>query len=539
MRDTFAGCLDAAADRWPGREAVVVGPHRLTFAALAEESRVLAAGWLRLGVGRGDRVGLWLENGPAWVLAFFALARLGAVVVPCSTRWTAHELGGVLRQAKPRALLIGDRFRRVEFASRLAEIEEAPADMRVVSVAGRPPSGAVPLESLRGPAPSAAERRRLADLEAAGDAGDVAVVQFTSGSTAFPKGAMLRQGAMIGYVRDYGRRLGVTPDDRVLCQLPFFHIGGLNHGLLVPAVQGATIVTAEAFDPEVALAQMEQEACTVFGGVASMYFMLADHAADPQRAFAGIEKAWILGSAQAARRAQELTAVRGLVSLYGATELSGGTTFGDVRDPLERRLSSAGRSLPGVETRIVDPATGEPCPPGVAGEIRQRTARRMNGYHGVPPESWGFDDEGWYRTGDLGSLDAEGYLAYEGRLKDMLKVGGENVACPEVEDVLTTHPDVTLAAVVGVDDDRLVEVPVAFVVPRRGGTVSAEALTAHCARFLAAFKVPRRVLLLDALPMTASGKVEKAALRALVREAGALRAHRSDSEPLASVGAAR
>lgn len=522
LQDTFAGCLDAAAAAAPDREALVIGRARLTFGGLADRSMCMAAAWQELGVGRGDRVGLWLENSPQWAVAFWALARIGAIVVPLNTRWTDEEMRGVLAQAQLRAILVGDRFRKIDFPARIGSILAATDGTAptVISTSSRPLPGIVGVSSVASRSVDAAARKRVASAQAAVAGSDIGIIQFTSGSTAFPKGAMLRQAAMLEYVRDYGPRLGMAPSDRVLCHMPFFHIAGINHVLLVPVVQGATVVTAEGFDPVVALGHLSAEHCTTFGGVATMCFVLTEQAAsEAERLFAGIEKAWVLGTPNACRKIHALTGLRNMVSLYGATELSGSTTFGDIRDPLHVRLANAGRALPGIETRIVDVETGAPAAPGVTGEIWHRGRRMMAGYFGLGRSEWNIDDEGWFHTGDLGAFDAEGYLTFSGRQKEMLKVGGENVSCLEVEDALMSHPAVKLAAAVGINDERLEEVPVAFVELRAGATAGAEQLIEHAARHLSSFKVPRRVFLVREWPMTASNKIQKNVLRSRAMDA--------------------
>ncbi len=512
---TFADYLDRAASRWPERDAVVIGDSRLSFRDISERSRNLAAGFQALGVKKGERVGVWLENSDPWVLSFWALTRIGAILVPFSTRWTASEARGVLRQSGLSAMVVGDRFRKVDFLKLLAEATDGEPSLlpRVITTAAVPPRGFFGFAELAAEA-GAGALALLAPAQAELTRHDVALVQFTSGSTAFPKGAILRQGPMLDYVHAYGLRMGITSDDRLLCHMPFFHIAGINHGLLVPTVLGATLVTADSFDPALAVRQIEQETCTGIGAVATMYFMMADQPGVDRQAFRRIRKAWCQGSAQAVHRVHELTGIDSLVSLYGCTEMSGGTTFGDIRDPLEVRLANVGRPLPNMETKIIDTATGLPLPTGAAGEICHRSSNVMSGYFGLDRSQSDIDAEGWLHTGDLGAFDEDGYLTFHGRHKDMLKVGGENVACPEVEDILLMHPAVKLAAVVGMPHQRLEEVPIAFVELRAEIGAGEAELVAHCARHLASFKVPRRVVVTQSLPMTGSNKLDKPALKA-------------------------
>jgi acyl-CoA synthetase (AMP-forming)/AMP-acid ligase II len=516
---SFADYLDAAAALWPQRDAIVFRSSRLSFGDISEKSRRVAAGLAALGVKKGDRVGLWLENGEPWVLSFWALARLGAIVVPLSTRWTATEARGVLRQVGLTAMVVGGRFRKIDFLALLAEAMHGESTLvpTIVTTAVTSPRGCVQFAELATEA-SPAALARVASAQAQVTQDDIAQVQFTSGSTAFPKGAMLRQGPMLAYVHAYGERMGLASDDRLLCQMPFFHIAGINHAMLVPPVVGSAIVSADVFDPALAIRQIEEESCTAIGAVATMYFMMADQPGVDRTTFRRVGKAWCLGSPQAVRRVHELTGIDGLVSLYGCTEMSGSTTFGDLRDPLDVRLANVGRSLPGFETRIVDPATGVSLAQGLVGEICHRSASLMSGYFGLDRSEWNVDPDGWLHTGDLGVLDANGYLTYHGRHKDMLKIGGENVACPEVEDILLMHPAVRLAAVVGIPHERLEEVPVAFVELRSEPCSGEAELLAHCARHLASFKVPRRIVIVDALPMTGSNKLDKPALKLRARE---------------------
>ena len=517
----FADHLDRAAAQWAQRDAVVFNDGRMSFRDVADGSRNVAASLLKLGVKKGDRVGIWLENGVPWVLSYWALARLGAIAVPFNTRWTASESRGVLRQIGLTAMVVGDCFRKVSFLELLAEATDGEASLLslVITTAKEPPGGFSNFSDLTAQA-DAASLAQVAYAQGQVTRDDVAQVQFTSGSTAFPKGAILRQGPMLDYVYGYGLRMGITSEDRLLCQMPFFHIAGINHAMLVPPVLGATLITADTFDPALAIRQIEQEDCTTMGAVSTMYFMMADQPGVDRQVFRRIRKAWCLGSAQAVRRVHELTGIDGLVSLYGCTEMSGGTTCGDVTDPLELRLSNVGRPLPYVQTKIVDKDTGAPLPIGKTGEICHRSASLMSGYYALEVNQCAIDSDGWLHTGDLGALDDDGYLTYHGRHKDMLKVGGENVACPEVEDVLSIHPAVRLAAVVGMPDARLEEVPVAFVELKSASGASETDLIAHCARLLARFKVPRRIVVLEALPTTGSNKLDKTALKARAQQLG-------------------
>ena len=346
---------------------------------------------------------------------------------------------------------------------------------------------------------------------------DVAYIMYTSGTTRFPRGVQLTHHALLTTVALSSERVGVGPGDRILSPLPFFHISGVNFGMLTAIVSGACVVTSEVFNAGVALELVRREQCTAIYGMAAMFRMIMSHPDFSRGAFAHVQKGWVLGPRQLAEGIHERMGIEGLCGMYGATEGSGPTSIGSFRDPLARRLETMGRPLPGIDVKIVDPDSGAERLIGAAGEIRQRGWGTMRGYWGMPDETrLVFDENGYFKTGDLGYLTEDGHLVYLERERDVLKVGGEGVSPAEVEAVLSECPSVALVAVVGLPDKRLEEIPVAMVQLAPGTTCTPDELIAFCRERLADYKVPRRVVIVEAMPLSGSTKVQKKTVRELL-----------------------
>lgn len=516
--------LDRNAAERGAAEAVVAGDARWTQAELRAEARAVARSLLALGIRRGDFVGLLMGNDARWVASFYGAALIGAVTVPINTRFKPPEIAFALQRAGCKAVLLAGRFLNLDFAAMMAEAEPAlasslpgqalPALRHAVIAGGEVPPGALSWEAFR--ARDAGE----AALEAAMrqvTAEDLLLVQYTSGTTAHPKGVLLTHHNMLRNATAAAARLGVRPDDRYLNCRPFFHVAGSTLSLLVCLVTGAVLVTPPTFEAGAALDLLERERCTVTSGNDAIFQMLMAH---PRfdRARLHLRGGWAAAGPETMRRIIEEMGVRDLCWAYGLSEASPNVVLSDHREPVEARIAGGARPHPGVEVRIADPATLAPLPPGRPGEIQVRGWSVMRGYLNDPENTAkAFTPDGWLRTGDLGTLDEAGVLRMAGRLKDVIRVGGENVAPAEVEEVLSTHPAVALAQVVGVPDARLGEVPAAFVQLRDGATVGPDELLGWLRPRLANFRMPRHLRIVadfDAIGMTASGKVQKAKLRA-------------------------
>lgn len=521
--ETLGAFLDRIASQHPGREALAHAPRdtvtrRATWAELREGSRAAAKKLLAAGVGKGTRVGFLCSNRLEWLPVAFGALRLGAVLVPFSTLWKRDELAYALTHADVQLLVMLPGFLRHDYIASLTEIVPELADAppgQLYSVRVPALRRVVLLEgNARGTErwddfPDGASDGFLDQLERIVSPNDLATIFFTSGTTAQAKAVVHRHGALVTAARAASDRLGITPEDAWWGHLPLFWSGGFILGALATMAGAGRIVLQEVVDAGSALALLEREGCTIMSGW---------HQAGPlleHPDFAGRKLRLKKGTGGNHPLATRLLGADHLsIGMYGMSETATCVAATRWDDPEAVRTSSFGRPLPGVELRIVEPATGRTLGVGETGEILVRGPTLMEGYHRVPRDET-FDAEGFFRTGDLGYFDADGALHFASRLKDVIKTAGVNVAATEVEEALARHPDVKAAFVVGVPHPTRGENVAAFVLLRPGGEVDAEALRAFCGESLASYKVPRHVFVIDeaAVPRTATGKIEKAALR--------------------------
>ena len=544
-----------AAARWGDRESLVFGPVRQSFAEIARRADEAAKGLIALGIAPGDKVCLWLNNCPEWVHLLFAVARIGAVLVPANTRFRTGDIEYLVRQGDCSTLITHDVSGPVDYLAMVRELvpeslagplaappagplrsERFPLLERIVTVSDREHRGTTPLPALV-EAGRAVSDAALAERAGAVSVDDTLFIMFTSGTTGFPKGVM-RSHHLLRNQCDRMERLAITGSDVVLNYLPLFHIFGYVDGPLLSVMAGSRQVLTGTFDPDECLGLVEGERATQMQGFDSHLKALMDaqerRPRDTSSLRIGFFPSGMASSVPIVRRSREVFPSMQTLTAYGSTE--GGanicTSFLDSTE--EQRCETSGHPCDGFEIRIADPETGEELPAGTPGEILVRSYNLMQGYYRKPAETAAaIDADGWLRSGDLGYLREDGYLRFLGRCKDMLKVGGENVDPVEVEQLLLEHPGVREAAVVAWPDERLTEVGVAFVVPsdpgaaapgagdRGGAGGGGDARRAELAEEIlelgrgrvASFKLPRHVLFVDELPMTSSGKVRKAELR--------------------------
>jgi fatty-acyl-CoA synthase len=506
---TAADALQRAAAIAPELEAVVTPAGRSTYGELAAQVRTIRGALTAAGVGRGDHVAICLGNGPQWVALFLAVGSVGAVAVPVNTRFRAGELAHVLRQSRAGLLFIADRLLRIDFVEMLRTV--CPAVDRALPDPALPDLHSVVVVGSDVPAGARAWPDFLA--AAAGPPApvctpdDTLLIQYTSGTTAAPKGVLLRHRSMCANGFFSGSRMGLRAGDRLYSARPFFHVAGTTLSILSCVQHVATLVTTERFQAGEALQFMEQERCTHFSGNDTIGLMLLSHPDRPRRRLA-LRGGWLAASPTIVRRTIEELGARECVVGYGLSEAAPNVAQSCWWEPEEVRVSGRMLPQPGVEIRIRG-ATA----PGQIGEILVRGWSVMQGYHEMPAETAAaLSDDGWLSTGDLGRLGEDGRLEFVGRTKELIRVGGENVAPAEVEDVLHQHAEVRQAVVVGVPDDRLIEVPFAFVILNRRGVVEPDELMAWAKERMAGFKVPRYLHVLDsfeAFGVTASSKVQK------------------------------
>jgi acyl-CoA synthetase (AMP-forming)/AMP-acid ligase II len=512
---TAGDLLVRAAQRWPDADALVVPGCRLSFAELRDRAISRARSLLGLGIRPGERVGVLMPNCAAYVEALFGCALIGAPVLTINARFKEHELAHVLADARPSALLTTDLVSdHADFVALLGEVlPKIDAGPRVLAMLGDDsPEGFVDRALFDAAAyvvdPDAVHRARSAVRLS-----DEAVMLYTSGTTAMPKGCPLSHEAIVRTAMAAAERWELTAVDRFWDPLPLYHIGGI-FPLLAMVHRGAAFVTQTHFAPDAAIGLLESERITfAYPTFPTITRNLVRHPRFAGADLSAVRLVLDTGSPDDLRETQQHFPYAAVITLYGLTEAGGGVAFGHLDEPLGHRVTSAGRPLHGVAVRIVDPDTGEGVPAGTRGEILVRGPGVFGGYHDAPEATAAVLRDGWLHTGDLGALDADGRLTYVARLKDMLKVGGENVAAVEIEAFLAAHPAVNIAQVVGVPNEHYGEVPAAFVEPRPGHDLSGEELVDWCRGRIASFKVPRHVRVVSSWPMSSS-KIQKYRLRA-------------------------
>jgi fatty-acyl-CoA synthase len=507
-----------AATRWAEREALVFAGRRWRFGELATAVDAAAKGFMALGIAPGERVGLWAVNSPTWMVAMFALAKIGAIFVPINSRLRTTDVAYILGQSESCAVLINARSGPVDYLAMVREMGADAAELPhlrhtvLLDEAAQPGTIGWPELHEQGRAISDAA---LAERAAAVDPDGLLYIMYTSGTTGFPKGAMHTHNVVRNVV-DQCNRMAVTFNDVLLTNMPLFHVLAYFEGPLLSMVSGARQVLMEGFEPEESLDLIAQESVTMFHGFDFNFkALLAAQARKPRDMSSlrmGICGAGMASSTEVAYQANEV--FMPTVSGFGMTEIGIGAALGTLTDTPEQRCETSGYPLPGYEFRIVDPATDAPLPAGTEGEIQLRGYMVTQGYYKKPEETErAFAPGRWLRTGDMGYLRPDGYVRLLGRYKDMIKVGGENVDPLEVENFLLSHPAVQQVAVVSAPDEKLTEVGVAFVVPEPGHTLTAADVDRFCRGKLAGFKIPRHLVLVESFPFTGSGKVQKFKLR--------------------------
>jgi acyl-CoA synthetase (AMP-forming)/AMP-acid ligase II len=512
--------LAATADRHGDRVAIVDGGVPRTWAAVLEESRAFGAGLMARGVAPGDRVAIWAPNGAEWVIALFGLLHAGATLVPINTRFKGNEAAVVLQRSRARALVTVTDFLDADYLGMLTAAEVELPHLAITVVArGTVPDGAVGWPEVVAAADEAgrAEVDRRARALGPDDPSDIL---FTSGTTGVPKGVVMTHGRTLRVASDWVAMTGLTTDDRYLMVNPYFHMFGLKAGILAATTAGATMLPEPVFDAGRVLDRVVAEGVTVLPGAPTVYQALLDH---PERAGLDLStlRVAVTGAADIPvlliERIREELPFDVVVTGYGLTEAGTASATTPDDDPATV-ATTVGRARPGFEIRIVD--GDEDQPTGEAGEVLLRGPSVMAGYLDDPAATdAALSADGWLRTGDLGVLDERGNLRIVGRSKDMFIVGGFNAYPAEIEGALLRHPDVQQVAVIGIPDERLGEVGMAFVVTSSTDPEVGPSILAWAKQEMANYKVPRAIEVVDALPINATGKVVKDELRARVTPA--------------------
>jgi fatty-acyl-CoA synthase len=516
---TLGDLLDGVAATRPHADAVVFRGERLSYGALKARADELARALLAAGVRRGDRVAQILPNRPEWVIAMFAASKIGAITVGVSTFSSAREIAWTIEHCRPAAIVTLESFRGRNYLDALYQTvpelaRAAPGQLRserlpelraVVCVDERRHDGVYRFVDFVARASEAREAERVT-AQAAVAPDDLAYILYTSGSTATPKGVTLAHGGVVANGFAIGERQHLTPADRVWLAVPLFWSFGSANALPALMTHGGALVLQESFEPGEALALLDEQRCTVYYGMANMARAMLEHPDRPRRDLTSMRTGLTIGLPEDVRMTMEAVGARELCNVYGSTETYGNCAVTDAADPLALRLETQGLPLPGMDIRVVDPDTSRVLARGEIGELRVK-GHVTPGYYE--------DADGYFKTGDLGLIRADGRLQFRGRFKEMIKTAGMNVSPLEVEAILATHEAVKQAYVVGVPDPTRGELVVAAVELREGAAATAEALTAFCRERLATYKIPARFVFRTAeeFPRTPTGKVQKPRLR--------------------------
>ena len=504
----------------PDHEALVEvrANQRWSYGRLLNDVSDCARALLASGIRHGDRVGILAGNRAEWIIAYFGINAIGAISVGLNTWASAHELAYQVEHAAMKLLFIEPQFKDRDFTSLVAQASGMAAgiasQMEVVSFDTTRIEGQITWREFLRRKPQAPEAFDAAIGSVKGT--DVACLLYTSGSTALPKGVPLLHQGLMDNMWDIGERQHLQADDRLWLAVSLFWSLACVNALFALMTHRATIVLQHHFDAAEALAIIEQERCTVFYGTPNMALAMTEAKALQSRDTHSLRTGVTIGTSVQVQRVADL-GVNEICNVYGLTEAYGNSAVTDSRLPLAKRLETVGQLLPGQEAKIVDPESLETRPINETGEIFLR-GNVTRGYWEDPARTAeSFVDGGWFRTGDLGFLDGDGFLHFRGRLKEMVKTGGINVAPAEVEEVLSTHPAVELVFVTGIPDARLDEALAAVIVLRAGMATDESALRAHCRRTMAPYKTPRhfRFVASQTLPLTSTGKLQRNRLHEL------------------------
>jgi fatty-acyl-CoA synthase len=529
---TVGNLLTLLARDFPHNESLIYPNRglRYDFSGLEWISRQIARGLIGIGIGRGDRVAVWAPNVPEWVVLQFALAKIGAILVTVNTSLRTAELEYLLRQAEVNTLVTVAGFKDLDYVQTVYDMvpelrgseegtlssKELPLLRNVIYIGDEHPGGMIRYDSLldRSAGIGDDELNRLA---AGQTLDDVINMQYTSGTTGFPKGVMLTHRNIVNNGYWVGEGIGLTPADKLCVPVPFFHCFGCVMGVLGAFTHAAPIVPLESFDALRVLQYVEHERCTALYGVPTMFIseleQLNYHSLDLSSLRTGI-MAGALCPESLMRKAMEKMNLTELTIAYGLTETSPVITLTPRDDSVEMRTQTVGKVLPTLEVKIVDPFTGEPCAPGLHGELCCRGYNVMTGYYNnAQATAEAIDEDGWLHSGDQATLDADGYVRITGRIKELIIRAGENIAPKEVEDLLRQHHKIADVYCYGVPDEKYGEEVAAAIRLQPDTAATAEEIKDFCRDRIAKFKIPRHIRFVDSFPMTASGKIQRFKLR--------------------------
>ena len=533
MEITVGKLLESVADRYPDREAIAYTDrdYRRTWRAFDEEVNRIAKGFLAMGIGKGDHVAIWATNVPEWILTLFASAKIGAVLVTVNTNYKVFELEYLLRQSDSKVLVMIEGIKGKGYVDIVNELCPTLKDSQpgayqnpmlpflqsfVYCGSDEAPAGMFHWNELErmGEAISDTAFRALTDSL---DCHEVVNMQYTSGTTGFPKGVMLTHHNIVNNGKSIGDCMKFTEQDKLCIPVPFFHCFGLVLAIMASVTHCTSMVPVDRYNPLKVMQAIEREHCTAVHGVPTMFIGMLEHPDFKQFDFSTLRTGIMAGSPCPVKVMQQVMDemnMKEITITYGQTEASPACTMTKTDDPVEYRAATVGRAMPGVECKIVDPETGKEVGPGVQGEFCARGYNLMKGYYKMAEATaQAIDEAGWLHTGDLATVDENGYYKITGRIKDMIIRGGENIYPKEIEEFLYTHPAIRDVQVIGVPSKQYGEEVMACIIPKEGETITEEAVKEYVSSHMARHKVPKFVAIMESFPMTASGKIQKFKLR--------------------------
>ncbi|WP_082234083.1 AMP-binding protein [Halobacillus massiliensis] len=529
---TIGELLEKQAQQLPDHEAMVYPEHNLrkTYREFNQMVDEAAKGFMALGIEKGGHMAIWSDNKPEWLISQFASGKMGGVLVTVNTNYRAQELEYLLKQSDASTLILAEDFRGVSYIDILKEIcpeleysekgdlqsEKLPNLKNVIILSEKDYPGCYSWNDVQKAGKNVNDQKLKERLQSL-DASEVINMQYTSGTTGFPKGVMLSHNNIVNNGKQVAECIKLTEEDRLCIPVPFFHCFGCVMGTIASVSKGATMVVLEQFHPEKVLRAVKEEACTALHGVPTMFIAEMNDPSFEENRPTTLRTGIMAGSIcpmEVMKDVMNKMGIEEITIAYGQTESSPVITQTKTDDPVELRVRSVGRAHPNVEVKVIEPATGEENPPGIPGELCTRGYLVMQGYYkNEEATQTAIDSEGWLHTGDIAVMDENGYVEITGRMKDMIIRGGENVYPREIEEFLYQHPGVLDVQVVGVPDKKLGEEIVAFIIKKEGTEVSPQDIREFCDGKISKHKIPRYIRFIDEYPMTASGKIQKFRLK--------------------------
>lgn len=534
---TLGALLDEAVEKWPDNEAVVYVDRdfRATYQEFGKLVDEMAMGLMALGVKKGEKVALWATNVPYWVALQFATAKIGAVLLTVNTFYRTTELEYLLKQSECENLVIIDGFREIDYIQTTYELipelrthergylqsEKFPDLKRVFFLGQEKHRGMYSMPEVINLSAVTSDED-YEERQASLDPHDVINMQYTSGTTGFPKGVQLTHYNIANNGYWIGENQGFTSNDRLCLPVPLFHCFGCVLGVLAAVNHGTTLVILEGFDPLLVMASIDQEKCTALYGVPTMFIAILDHKLFNKFDYSSLRTGIMAGSpcpVEVMKTVMDKMNMKDITICYGLTEASPVMTQTRMDDDIDRRTASVGRAMPEIEVAIINPESGKKCAHGETGEICCRGYNVMKGYYKNPEATAAnIDIDGWLHSGDLGVMDEQGYVAVTGRLKDMIIRGGENIYPREIEEFLYTMDGILDIQVAGVPSKKFGEQVGAFIILKNNVEMTPEDIVDYCRGKISKYKIPKFIAFIDAYPMTASGKIQKFKLRELAKE---------------------